>query len=220
MVIIVLAMGTSHYLHPKDNSAPETGEEPADTLPSLDAVDQLRYIRETMQRAGSFTAVPGWGGVIMGATALAAAFLAAQQPTFDRWLKVWLGEAVLAVLIGCWAMDRKAIKAGQTLFNGPGRKFTLSFAPPVFVGALLTLTLYRGGLRQQIPGMLLLLYGTGVVTGGAFSVPVIPVLGTLFMALGTAALFSPAWMGNWYMAAGFGLLHIIFGIIIVRRYGG
>ena len=212
-------MGTIHPFRPKNEAAPETADE-AEPAPPLDAIDQLRYIRETMARSVAFTAVPGWGGVVMGATALLAAYVAASQPTFDRWLKVWLGEAILAVIIGCWAMDRKSLKAGQKLFNGPGRKFALSFAPPIFVGALLTLTLYRAGLRGQIPGLLLLLYGTGVVTGGAFSVPAVPFMGALFMALGSAALLSPASWGNWFMAAGFGALHIIFGIIIVRRYGG
>ncbi len=213
-------MGTIHQFHPKDGNSPETVHESDDAPPALDAIDQLRYIRETMARSVSFTAVPGWGGVVMGATALVAAFIAARQNYFADWLKVWLVEAGLAILIGCWAMDRKSIQAGQKLFNGPGRKFTLSFAPPIFVGAFLTLALYRNGLSQQIPAMLLLLYGTGVVTGGAFSVPAVPVMGVLFMALGVAASLSPAWLGDFYMAAGFGALHIIFGIIIVRRYGG
>ena len=213
-------MGTIHQFHAKDGNPLEAVDEAADAPPALDAIDQLRYIRETMARSVAFTAVPGWGGVVMGATALVAALLAGSQPNFASWLKVWLAEAVLAILIGCWAMDRKSIKAGQKLFNGPGRKFTLSFAPPMFVGAFLTLVLYRHGLSQQIPGMLLLLYGTGVVTGGAFSVPAVPVMGVLFMALGVAASLSPAWLGDFYMAAGFGALHIIFGIIIVRRYGG
>ena len=157
--MIESGMGTIHPFRPKNEAAPETADE-AEAAPPLDAIDQLRYIRETMARSVAFTAVPGWGGVVMGATALLAAYVAASQPTFDRWLKVWLGEAILAVIIGCWAMDRKSLKAGQKLFNGPGRKFALSFAPPIFVGALLTLTLYRAGLRGQIPGLLLLLYGT------------------------------------------------------------
>jgi hypothetical protein len=214
-------MGTVHQFPSQSSETPAESADGADGgPPALDAVDQLRYIRETMTRAGSFTAVPGWGGVAMGLTALLAAFIAARQNYFEGWLKVWLVEAVLAVLIGCWAMDRKSIQAGQKLFHGPGRKFTLSFAPPVFVGAFLTLVLYRHRLFNQIPATLLLLYGTGVVTGGAFSVSAVPVMGVLFMALGVAASLSPAWLGDFYMAAGFGLLHIIFGIIIVRRYGG
>jgi hypothetical protein len=210
-------MGTIHQFRPKNAPVEEVEDEPAGPV---DAIDQLRYIRETMQRAGSFTAVPGWGGVAMGATALVAAYVAAQQTSRYHWLVVWLCEAALAVTLGLWAVDRKSLQLNQSWWSGPGRKFALSFAPPIFVGALLTLVLFRARQGNYIPGVLLLLYGTGVVTGGAFSVRVVPVMGLLFMALGALALLDPAAWANWCMAAGFGVLHIIFGIIIARRYGG
>ena len=184
------------------------------------AMDNLRFIRETMERASSFTAVPGWGGVLMGVTALGAAVVAAQQTSAKGWLTTWLVEAFLALLIGGWAMDRKARRAETPLLSGPGRKFALSFSPPMIVGALLTVALYRAGLTSAIPGMWLLLYGTAVVTGGAFSVKVVPVMGLCFMAMGAFTLFSPATWRDVLMAAGFGLLHIIFGIYIARRHGG
>jgi hypothetical protein len=184
------------------------------------AMDNLRFIRETMERASSFTAVPGWGGVIMGVTALGAAVVAAQQSSMKSWLTTWLVEAFLAFLIGGWAMDRKARQAETPLLSGPGRKFALSFSPPMIVGVLLTAALYRAGLTSAIPGAWLLLYGTAVVTGGAFSVKVVPVMGLCFMALGAVALFSPVTWSNGLMAAGFGLLHIIFGVYIARRHGG
>ncbi len=134
------------------------------------AVDDLRFIRQTMERAGSFTAVPGWGQVAVGGTALAAAFLAAAQPTPELWLATWLGEAVVALAIGGWAMVRKAYAVHDPILSGPGRRFGLSFLPPMVVGGLLTVALYRAGLWQALPGTWLLLYGTGFVTGGAFSV--------------------------------------------------
>ena len=184
------------------------------------AIANLRFIRETMERASSFTAVPGWGGVIMGATALTAALVASQQPSRNLWLATWVVEALLALIIGGWAMDRKARRAETPVLSGPGRKFALSYSPPILVGALLTIVLYRAGLVSILPGMWLLLYGTGVVTGGAFSVKIVPVMGICFMLLGAVALFAPAAWGNYLMAAGFGGLHIIFGIIIARRHGG
>src|SRR2546430_7710337 len=64
------------------------------------ALDNLRFIRQTMERAGSFTAVPGWGQVAVGATALAAAFLAARQRTPELWLVTRLAEAPPAPPIG------------------------------------------------------------------------------------------------------------------------
>jgi len=184
------------------------------------AMDNLRYIRETMERASAFTAVPGWGQVAIGATALAATYLAAQQPNAKAWLLTWLTEAIIALLISGWSMDRKARATGTPLLSGPGRKVAFSLSPPMAVGALLTVVLFRAGMTNAIPGMWLLLYGTGVVTGGMFSVSVVPVMGICFMVLGAIGLFAPATWGNWLLAAGFGGLHVVFGIIIARKYGG
>ena len=183
------------------------------------ALDNLRYIRDTMERASAFTAVPGWGQVLIGITAIAATCLAARQSTPKAWLAVWLAEAIISLLIAGWLMDRKARALNLPLFSGPGRKVVFSLSPPMIVGVLLTAVLFRAGLLQIIPGMWLLLYGTGVVTGGMFSVKVVPVMGLCFMFLGAMTLFIPAF-SNYLMAAGFGGLHIIFGLIIARKYGG
>jgi hypothetical protein len=184
------------------------------------AIENLRFIRETMERSASFTGVPGWGGVGMGVTALVAAWLAARQPTVGAWLTTWLMEAALAVVIGAWAVSVKARAANLPLLSGAARKFALSLSPPFVAGVLLTSALYHTGHTVLLPGLWLLLYGAGVVTGGAFSVPVVPVMGMCFMAVGAVALFSPASWGNVLLAAGFGGLQILFGIIIARRYGG
>src|SRR5205809_1496038 len=184
------------------------------------AADHLRYIRETMASAGEFTAVPGWGGVAMGITALAAAYFASQQATQARWLLVWLLEAGIAVAIAAPAAATKAHRANSRLFSGPGRKFLLSFSPPIVVGALLTYTLFQAEALTALPGVWLLLYGTAIVTGGAFSVRVVPVMGLCLMLLGAAALFVPAGWGDAFMAAGFGVVHVGFGWWIARHYGG
>jgi len=184
------------------------------------AMDNLRYIRETMEGAASFTAVPGWGGMLMGITALVAAYIASQQPTPAFWLGVWIIEAAVSCLIGAVAMLQKARKADTPLLSQPGRRFALSLSPPLVAGALLTLFLFRTGSVAVLPALWLLLYGAGVVTGGAFSVRVVPAMGVAFMVLGGAALFSPAAWGDAYMAVGFGGLHLIFGAIIAWRHGG
>lgn len=182
-------------------------------------MDNLRYIRETMERASSFTGIPGWGEVAIGISALGATVIATQQSTFRGWLMVWLAEALVSLLIAGWSMDRKARAAKMPLLSGPGRKVAFSLAPPLAAGVLLTVVLFRAGLVHFIPGVWLLLYGTGVVTGGMFSVSVVPLMGFCFMTLGAAALFVPS-IANWLLAAGFGGLHIVFGFIIARRYGG
>jgi hypothetical protein len=184
------------------------------------AIDNLHYIRKTMERAGSFTAVPGWGGVLMGLTAAVAAFIASRQRAADTWLLVWLVEGALAVVIGLLAMQRKAREANLSLWSTPARKFMFSFAPATVAGAVLTFGLYRAGMISTIPGVWLLLYGTGVVTGGAFSVPAVPVMGLCFMIEGAFAVFAPPRWSDMLLGVGFGGLHMIFGVVIARRYGG
>ena len=189
------------------------------------ALDNLRYIRETMEAAGSFTAVPGWGGIAMGFTAVAAAILASRAPSKQIWLMEWLSAGLVAIALGVLAMWRKARARGIPLWSSPTRKFVFSFVPPLIAGAALTLALWRADMVNALPGVWLMLYGTGVITGGAFSVPVVPVMGVCFLAEGALALFLPslwpplAW-GNVWLGLGFGGLHILFGNIIARRYGG
>lgn len=184
------------------------------------AIDNIRFIRETMERASAFTAVPGWGQVAVGVTAFVASYLAVHETTQRRWLFVWLAEAIIALLIAGWTLDRKARATDTPLLSGPARKVAFSLSPPLIVGALLTAVLFKLRVTSVIPGVWLLLYGTGVVTGGMFSVSIVPLMGICFMVLGAVALFvSPPW-ANWLLAAGFGGLHIVFGIIIARKYGG
>ena len=164
--------------------------------------------------------MPGWGGVAVGVSAVAAAVVAAYRATPGGWMAVWFAEGMLAMAIAALTMKHKAEKVGEALLSAPARKFALSFAPPLLAGALLTYILIQAGQPWGIPGMWLLLYGTGIVTGGAFSVDIVPVMGVCFMALGAVALFSPPAWGNFFLGLGFGGLHIIFGILIARRHGG
>jgi hypothetical protein len=184
------------------------------------ALDSLTYIRRTMERAGSFTAVPGVGGVFMGATAMAAAWIAAGQPSTARWFAVWLGEAVLALLIGMAAAARKSAHFRVPLFSAPGRKFVAAFVPSMCAGALLTAVLFQAGIIRVLPGAWLLLYGAGIMAAGAASVRIVPLMGACFMAIGAGALVAPPAWGNGLLAAGFGGLHILFGVIISVKYGG
>jgi hypothetical protein len=184
------------------------------------AMANLRFIRSAMENAGSFTAVPGVGGMIMGATALFAAFAAHLSRSPRAWLGIWGGEALLAIAIGLAFSYRKAMRDGSPLLSRPFRRFALAMVPAIFVGTLLTYDFYRAGNPGMMPATWLLLYGVGVSSGGAFSVRVVPLMGIGFLIVGTvAALAPPAWADG-LLALGFGGLHIVFGFVIARKFGG
>jgi len=184
------------------------------------AEENLRFIRDAMARAGAFTAVPGWGGVAIGTTALAAAGISGPPDNSRRWIAIWLAEAAVAAAIALAAIARKAQASGAPLSRGsPARRFALAYAPPLAAGIVLT-PVFAAIDQTRLPGCWLLLYGTAVATGGAFSVRVVPIMGAAFMALGAFAFAAPPAWGHYLLAAGFGGLHIVFGSIIARRYGG
>jgi len=195
---------------------------PTDRPRSLNAhaIEDLRYIRQTMERAGSFTAVSGWGQIVVGVIGLLAASFALPHSPGEGMVRTWLAAAVASAAVAGLSMALKARRAGVPLLSGPGRKFALGFVPPLAAGALLTGALYRAGLLTWLPSIWLLLFGAGVVAGGAFSVKVVPVMGFCFMLLGACALVAPPGWGNYLMAAGFGGLHLVFGIIIAVKHGG
>jgi hypothetical protein len=183
-------------------------------------MDNQRYNRETMERSSSFTHVSGLGGVMMGLIALGAGVLAWDMASPLVWVTTWLAAAFLSLAVAVLMMERKSRAEGVRLLTGPGRKFAWNVIPPLVAGAILTVALTRAGFTEMLPGMWLLLYGTSVVTGGSYSVRVIPVMGATFMAAGVAALVSPAAWGTAYMVGGFGGLHILFGMVIWRKHGG
>jgi hypothetical protein len=185
------------------------------------AMENIRFIRDAMSRATEFTAVPGWGGVLMGVTAIVTAALSGPPDNSLRWVLIWFADAAVAAAIALAAMTIKARRIGAPLSSAaPAYRFALAYVPPLVAGMVLTPVFATMGLMARLPGCWLLLYGTAAATGGAFSVRVVPLMGLCFMALGVIAFAAPASWGHWLMAAGFGGLHIGFGLAIARRYGG
>jgi len=183
------------------------------------ALSNLRYIREAMERASAFTSIPGWGGVWIGLTAIAATFLARNAAGRD-FLLIWLGEASVAGLIAGATMFRKATRANVSFRGGPARRFFVSYLAPILAGAALTFVLARGGLYAALPATWLLLYGASFISSGAYSIPLVPVMGVCYMLIGLVACFVPLATGNVLLGVGFGGLHLVFGFLIARRYGG
>lgn len=184
------------------------------------ASDNLRFIRATLENAGSFTAVPGWGGVWMGVSALAASWLASQQEGRLEWLTVWLAEAAVAALIGFALILRKAARSNASLLSAPARKFALGYLPPLLAGGAVTAAIHPWVPLRIIAATWILFYGVAVTTGGAFSVRIVPLMGLTFMLCGAVTYLLPDAATNYAMALTFGVMHIAFGLIIARRYGG
>jgi hypothetical protein len=184
------------------------------------ALNNLRYIREAMERAGSFTSIPGWGGVGVGMTAIAAAWMAHGLSPSRGWMLVWLAEAVVAALIAGVTMVLKAKRSEVSFRGAPARRFFISYFAPIVAGAVLTIVLHRNGFHAALPALWLLLYGASFVSSGAYSIPVVPVMGICFMLLGGAASFVPFALANVLLGVGFGGIHVIFGWVIATRYGG
>ncbi|MEP6904417.1 MAG: hypothetical protein ABJA66_22060 [Actinomycetota bacterium] len=185
------------------------------------AFDNLKFIRETMERSTVFTSVPGYGGILMGATALVAAYIANNQLYISRdWLIVWLTEAVLAFAIGLFALWQKSRISKTSLLSAPAKKLVMNSLPPMLCGVFITLGLWRFGHFEVMVPTWILCYGAAVVCGGAFSVKVVPVMGWCFIALGAITFFLPTGLGNSMMGLSFGVLHIVFGFIIGRKFGG
>lgn len=184
------------------------------------AVENIRFIRETMERSAVFTSLSGWGAVAMGATAIVAAPIASRQPNVETWLGVWLTAALVAAGAGAFTIARKNTQAAEQHLARPAWNFVQSLFPSLCAGAVLTFVLYRAGQTDVIAGTWMLLYGSGIVTAGTVSVRVIPVMGLCFMGLGVVSLFIPAAWADAMMAATFGVVHIVVGLIIVRKYGG
>lgn len=181
------------------------------------AADELRFIRTTMERAVRFDAVPGVGMILMGTGAVVAYGATLLAP--DHRLTIWLVTAVAAFITGVAAMALKARRGGLSLWSRPAQSFVLTFVPPLAVGALLTGALAAAGAHLLMPGSWLSLYGIAALTGGAFSVRSVSVMGTGFLLLGAAALLYPP-AGPALMVCGFGVLHVAFGVHIAHRHGG
>jgi hypothetical protein len=184
------------------------------------AADNLRFIRQTMERSATFTAIPGAGGALMGAVGLAAAVVASRQPTGDRWLLTWLGAAAVAAVVGLIAMAQKARHAGSDLTGGNARRFAVGMAAPFVAGAAITYALWGMRAFSAMPPVWLLLYGAGLLTGGQYSILIVRGIGMIFMALGLLSVVTPPEWGNVWLGVGFGAVQLGFGFYIARHHGG
>jgi hypothetical protein len=184
------------------------------------AAENLRYIRNTIEAAQTFTTVPGKGCVAMGIAALVASILEGFPALTPHWLPLWLTAAVVSCAVALYFMEQKARIQGLSLRRAVATRFFLTLAPAFAAGGVLTVALTDTVGRETIAGIWLLLYGVGVAACGLFSIPVVLIAGFAFMGLGTVALAAPAAWAPWLLGAGFGGIHIILGGLIIKDHGG
>lgn len=182
------------------------------------AQETLAYIRRTMETATTWTAVSGWGLIVVGAVGLLATWLAwgGGQATD---LRLWIPAAVVSIGVAAAANARKARRLEVPLWTGAFRKVAWVMMPALAAGALLTYALAEGGVTHLLPGTWLALYGAGVTAGGTFSIRAIRWMGIAFLALGAIALVRPEF-GLLLLGLGFGGLHVLVGLDIVSQHGG
>ena len=179
------------------------------------AAATLRYIRSTMEGAVSL-AVPGSAGIVLGIIGLITAALTSAPALHARWLEIWLAAALLAGAVGSVLIVRQSSLRELKLVGTPLRKFALCLAPSLGAGVVMTAVHWAGGNLHAIPGTWLLLYGCALAAASAATTRTIAALGALFILLGLAALLLPDDLQIVMLGAGFGGLHIVFGILIGR----
>lgn len=187
------------------------------TLVPLDshALATLRYIRATIDAAGRVP-VPGSAGAAVGTIGMLATALTCGGPLQPYWLQVWLTAALIAASIGATLVARRSVRSGFTLLGTPLRKLLLCMLPCLFAGGVLTFAQLSLGSMHAIPGTWLLLYGCALVSVSALTSRTIGVLGGLFTLMGCIAFLLPDYCQVTVLGAGFGGLHMLYGVLVRR----
>jgi hypothetical protein len=183
------------------------------------ALGTLAYIKRSIESSGSM-AVPGTAGIVMGCIGMLTALAASTPRWAPHWAAIWMLGGATAFVGGGALMAREAAQSGHARYLGPVRKFLLCLCPALFAGAVLTGVLSRAGLVTLLPGTWLLLYGCAVLSASTVTIAstmrLIGIMGALFAALGCLAFVSPARMHTALLGVGFGVLHIVFGLLVGR----
>lgn len=193
--------------------------EPADPVPiESRALGTLAYIRTSIETSSSMD-VPGIAGIVMGIIGVLTAIAVSFPRVTPHWLTVWPLAAALALVLGGALVARQIVRRGRSLYLGPTRKFLLCLCPALLAGAVLTVVLATSGATLEIPGTWLLLYGCAVLSASTVTTAeiarLIAIMGALFVALGIFTFALPR-AHTLMLGLGFGVLHIVFGILIGR----
>ncbi|WP_022829308.1 hypothetical protein [Sphingobacterium paucimobilis] len=200
-----------------------------------DLIKEIGQIRSLMERSSKFMSISGLSGILIGSYALIGAFFGyvtvyGARTDFryrDNYItdsgiigKLILIAAVvlLASVLTAFLMARhKARKNKQTIWNATSKGLLIATAIPLLTGGVFSMLLIYKGAYGLIASSLLIFYGLALSAASSFTFKEARWLGVMDILLGLLALAFPGY-GLWFWATGFGLLHIVYGIIVHQRY--
>jgi len=207
------------------------------------SLETLKEIRSIMERSARFLSLSGWSGIWAGLVALGGAAVAynfindvqyeysvrmvrradsifayTQSFEFAKYLLLAMVTFLVAFAGGFYFTYRKNKQAGVKMWNSASRKMVINLAIPLLTGAVVTVAFaMRGDWIYVSPGCLIF-YGLALINGSKYTVSDIKYLGLIEVMLGCAGLFINPGYGLYLWAFGFGVLHIVYGIIMWRKY--
>ena len=193
-------------------------------------LEDLKAIREMMEKSSRFLSLSGLSGILAGITAtLGAAFAyffllrdpAATSFTRFQEIVILMSDALLVLVIsigfGIYFSSKKAHKKDQKLFNKVTMKTLYNLSIPLITGGIISLIfLYRGDV-EMVAAITLVFYGLALVNVSKFTFDEIHYLGITEIVLGiAAAIFMHN--GILFWTIGFGICHIVYGFVMYKKY--
>ncbi|RYD56518.1 MAG: hypothetical protein EOP56_12550 [Sphingobacteriales bacterium] len=196
------------------------------------SLETLKDIRNIMERSARFLSLSGWSGVWAGAVALAGAAIASSWITnlpYDvdaedsytlammKFVVLAIGVFVVALIGAFYFTWRKTRAQGGNLWNSASKRMMLHMAIPLLAGGFFSAMFLYNGHDMYIAPACLMFYGLALINGSTYTVTDIKYMGLLEIGLGCISLF---WLGYGllFWTIGFGILHILYGIIMWNKY--
>lgn len=197
--------------------------------------DDLQHIRQMMEQSSRFISLSGLSGVVAGVIALAGAGLAyyfmlqngidytdnvrnlAPYDLLKQLVLMAIGVLVLALGFGIWFTVRKSKKQGLSIWTSATKHLLLNLFVPLAAGGIFCAALlYHGSVGYVAPATLVF-YGLALVNASKYTYSDIQYLGYCEIFLGLVAMFLIGY-GLIFWALGFGVLHIVYGLVMYQKY--
>ena len=200
---------------------------PFATAPLEEARENLRVIRQTMERSTKYSTLSGISGVLVGLAGIAGVVAtwvlgpgAAIYHHPLRLASIWIVTLFTAIGIDLICNKRRAARVGKHIVSSLGAHIVLAALPAFFAAGILTYFFFQHHLLIYLWGVWMLCYGLAICAVGLFSVRPATYLGSAFVIAGAATLLMPAVPYHLIMmAVTFGGFHILYGVLMARRHG-